>query len=106
MAENVLLKSIQISLPGMVVTGVTGGVIGSFIGGLPWIFLCGMVGALVGMIVWRLGGQRFSLFVVIGALIGAMGTTLLAGTDAALIGAATGGAMGGFFFVNLKMLRS
>ncbi|MBI3804518.1 MAG: hypothetical protein HY282_12235 [Nitrospirae bacterium] len=105
MSEKTFLKSLQGALPGMAVTGVTGGMIGSFIGGLFWILLTATVGALIGMVVWRLGGQRFFLFVVIGALLGGVAAILLNGTESGLIGAGAGGAMGGFIAVNLTMLH-
>lgn len=89
----------------MAVTGVVGGIIGSFVGGPVWIFGIALVGALLGMVVWRLGGRRFFLFVTIGALLGGPLAIYLNGMESALLGAATGGAMGGFLAVNLSMLR-
>lgn len=105
MSEKTFLKSLQAAVPGMAVTGVTGGMIGSFIGGIFWIVLAAAVGATIGMVVWRLGGQRFFLFVVIGALLGGILALMLNGTESGLIGAAAGGAMGGFIAVNMTMLH-
>ncbi len=104
MSAKTIAKSVQVALPGMAVTGLTGGMIGSFIGGLFWILLVGTIGALIGLVVWRLGGQRFFLFVVIGALLGGLLAFLISGTESGLMGAATGGAMGGFIAVNFTML--
>jgi hypothetical protein len=87
----------------MAVTGLTGGVIGSFIGGMAWIAGIGLIGAILGAVVWRLGGQRFFLCIVVGALLGSLAAFSLNGAESALLGAATGGAMGGFLGVNLKM---
>lgn len=90
----------------MAVTGITGGIIGSIIGGPLWIGGMALVGALLGMIVWRLGGQRFFLCIVIGAAFGGLLATYLNGTESALLGSAAGGAMGGFVGVNINMLTS
>jgi len=105
MSVKSIAQTLHHSFPGMLVTGVTGGLIGSFIGGPFWITLCALVGSLVGMIVWRLGGRRFFLFIVIGALLGGLLALLIAGPEHGLIGAATGGAMGGFIAVNFLMMR-
>lgn len=106
MAFKETAKSIQVSLPGMAVTGITGGIIGSFIGGPVWIIGMALVGAFLGTIVWRLGGQGFFLCIVIGAALGGLLATYLNGTESALLGSAAGGAMGGFLGVNLNMLTS
>ncbi|SRR5579884_834953 len=105
MSAKTVAKSLHEAFPGMAVTGVTGGLIGSFIGGPFWIGLAAMIGALIGMVVWRLGGRRFFLFIVIGALLGGLLALLIGGPEVGLIGAATGGAMGGFIAVNMTMLR-
>lgn len=89
----------------MLVTGITGGFVGSFLGGFLWILGMAMIGCLIGNIVWRLGGQHFFLYIVIGILLGSGLAAYLGGTDTALLGAGTGGAMGGFLAVNIKMLR-
>lgn len=99
-------KSLRVSLPGMAVTGITGGLIGSFIGGPAWIIGVALIGALVGAIVWRLGGQRFFLYIVIGAALGGLLATYLSGTESALLGSAVGGAMGGFLGVNFSLAAS
>lgn len=95
----------KVSFPGMVVTGITGGVIGSFMGGFIAIISMGLFGALIGNVVWALGGQRFFLLIVIGIFLGSGLAIYLSGMDAALLGAGAGGAMGGFISVNLNMLR-
>jgi hypothetical protein len=90
----------------MAVTGITGGIIGSFIGGPVWIVGMALVGALLGTVVWRLGGQRFFLCIVIGAALGGLLAAYLNGSESALLGSAAGGAMGGFLGVNINMLTS
>ncbi len=87
----------------MAVTGLTGGMIGSFIGGAVWIAGVGLIGATLGAIIWQMGGQRFFRCIVVGALLGSLLAFYLNGAESALLGAATGGAMGGFLGVNLKM---
>ena len=98
-------RSIRLSLPGMAVTGITGSVVGSFMGGLAWVLGMGMIGAVLGNIVWSMGGQRFFLFIVIGILLGSGLAVYISGIDAALLGAGTGGAIGGFVAVNASMLK-
>lgn len=103
--ENLNFKSMKVSLPGMAVTGITGGVVGVFMGGWLPIIVMALVGALIGNIVWAMGGQRFFLFIVIGIFLGSGLAILLGGMDAALLGAGTGGAIGGFVAVNMSMLK-
>ncbi|WDT74577.1 MAG: hypothetical protein MPW16_15095 [Candidatus Manganitrophus sp.] len=105
MSAKTVLNTLHTSFPGMLVTGVTGGLIGSFIGGPFWIILAATIGALIGMVVWCLGGRRFFIFIVVGALLGGLLALLIAGPEQGLIGAATGGAMGGFIAVNFLMMR-
>ncbi|MFQ5779933.1 MAG: hypothetical protein ACE5HN_03995 [Nitrospiria bacterium] len=105
MSTNRFIKSLRVSVPGMAVTGITGGVIGSFMGGAVPIIGMALIGALIGNVVWMLGGQRFFLFIVIGIFLGAGLAIYISGMEAALIGAGTGGAMGGFLAVNMSMLR-
>ncbi|MFQ5597754.1 MAG: hypothetical protein ACE5GK_06850 [Nitrospiria bacterium] len=106
MAAFLDIQAIRLSLPGMIVTGITGGVVGSFMGSVVWIFGMALLGAIIGNIVWRLGGQHFFLFIVIGILLGSGLAIYLGGIDAALLGAGAGGAMGGFIGVNIKMLQT
>ena len=105
MPTPINLKLMKVSLPGMAVTGITGAVIGAIMGG--WLPIIGMalLGALIGNIVWVMGGQRFFLFIVIGVFLGAGLAILIGGLDAALLGAGAGGAIGGFVAVNMSMLK-
>jgi len=95
----------KISFPGIAITGVIGGIIGSFMGGVISILIMGLLGAVIGNVVWALGGQRFFVLIAIGILLGSGLAIFLSGMDAALLGAGTGGAIGGFVSVNLNMLR-
>ncbi len=101
--QNINLR--KISIPGIAVTGITGGVIGSFMGGILPILLMGTFGAVIGNFVWALGEQRFFILIVVGILLGSGFAIYLGGMEAALLGAGTGGAIGGFISVNLNMLR-
>ncbi len=92
------------SLPGVAVTGLCGGIIGHFMGGLIWIFSMAIAGSLLGMVIWRMGGQRFFILVVIGVFLGGMLALYLSGKNSFLLGAAAGGAIGGFLGVNLHLL--
>ncbi len=95
----------KLSFPGLAITGVIGGLIGSFIGGITPILVMALAGALIGNVVWALGGQRFFVLISIGILLGSGLAIYISGLEAALLGAGTGGAIGGFVSVNLNMLR-
>lgn len=89
----------------MVITGITGAAVGFFMGSVGWMLVMAFLGAIVGAIVWRLGGQKFFLFVVVGILLGSGLAIYIDGMASALIGAGTGGAVGGFVGVNVRMLQ-
>ncbi len=89
----------------MVITGVTGAAVGFFMGNIGWVLVMAIVGAVLGAIVWRLGGQKFFLFVVVGVLLGSGLAIYIDGMTSALLGAGTGGAVGGFVGVNVRMLQ-
>jgi len=100
------MKATPASLFGAVVTGVTGAVIGSIIGGPLWIIVVAAIGVAIGVTVLRLGGGLFPLYITVGALFGCLLAVYLQGPDVALLGAAVGGAMGGFLAVNVRMFSS
>ena len=89
----------------MLITGVTGATVGFFMGSIGWILIMAFLGAILGAIVWRLGGQKFFLFVVIGVLLGSGLAFYIDGMASILLGAGTGGAVGGFVGVNVRMLQ-
>lgn len=95
----------KISIPGIAITGITGGIIGSFMGGILPIIGMAVLGAVIGNLVWALGEQRFFVLILVGIFLGAGLAIYLGGMDAALLGAGTGGAIGGFVSVNLNILR-
>ena len=99
-------KTTPAALFGAVVTGVTGAVIGSIIGGPPWAIGVAAIGVVIGVIVSRLGGGLFPRYITAGALSCGLLAVYLRGADVVLLGAAVGGAMGGFLAVNVRMFSS
>lgn len=99
------INLLQISIPGIAITGITGVIIGSFMGGIVPILLMGTFGALIGNCVWAMGEQRYFILIVVGILLGSGFAIYISGMEAALLGAGTGGAIGGFVSVNLNILR-
>ena len=97
------VKATPASLFAAVVTGVTGAAIGSIIGGPLLAVAVASVGVVIGVTVWRLGGGLFPLYITAGALSGCLLAVYLQGEEVALLGAAAGGAMGGFLAVNVRM---
>jgi hypothetical protein len=55
-------------------------------------------------VIGALGGRRFLISILIGALLGAGLTWVLVGAEKIAIGAGAGAAMGGFLGVQLSML--
>ncbi len=100
------MKTIPAWLFGAVVTGVTGAVIGAIIGGPLWIIAVAAIGVVIGVAVFRLGGGLFPLYITVSALLGCLLAVYLQGAEVALLGAAAGGAMGGFLAVNVRMFSS
>lgn len=105
MREKLFLKPFEISILGITVTGITGGIVGSFMGGPVFIIGMALIGAIIGNVVWMMGGQDFFLFIVVGIFFGSGLAIFLSGMESALIGAGTGGAIGGFVAVNKSMLE-
>jgi hypothetical protein len=69
------------------------------------MILMTFVGVILGAVIWRMGGQKFFLFVVVGVFVGSGLAIYLGGMSSALLGAGTGGAVGGFVAVNVRMLQ-
>jgi len=89
----------------MGMTGGIGGLIGSFLGRVIYVMIGVFFGILLGWVIGRMGGQRFSLFVAVGALLGSQLAIYLGGSSFGLLGAATGGSIGGFCYVNLSLFQ-
>ncbi len=88
---------------GLVVMGTVGVLIGMIMGGGLAPIAIG-VGLALGGVVGFLGGRRFLISILVGALLGAALAWLLAGLDRVWVGAGAGAAMGGFLGVQISML--
>ncbi len=64
----------------------------------------GGIGAVLGSIVGILGGRRFLISILVGAVLGGGLAWILAGVDRITYGAGAGAAMGGFLGVQISML--
>jgi hypothetical protein len=89
---------------GAVVFGIVGAAIGYYMNTTGSIWLAGVIGMLLGLCIGVLGGRRFFISIVCGALLGAGLFGFVSGGDAVPLGAGVGGAMGGFIGVQLGML--
>jgi len=89
---------------GATVFGVVGAAIGYYWGTTASLVIVSTVGVAFGFLIGLLGGRRFFVSIVCGALLGGGLAWFIAGTDAVTLGAASGGAMGGFLGVQLGML--
>jgi len=63
------------------------------------------VGAALGMVTAALGGRRFLLFIAVGASLGALLAIYVSGAEEVILGAATGGTIGGFSGVMVGAIR-
>lgn len=91
-------------LLGSVVFGVVGAAIGYYWGTRASLVVATVVGLVFGFLIGLLGGRRFFVSIVCGALLGAGLAWLVSGTSAMPLGAASGGAIGGFLGVQMGML--
>ncbi len=91
-------------LLGAAVFGVVGAAIGYYWGTGASLVVATAVGLVFGFLIGLLGGRRFFVSIVCGALLGAGLAWLVSGTSAIPLGAASGGAMGGFLGVQMGML--
>lgn len=91
-------------LLGAAVFGVVGAAIGYYWGTGVSLAVATAVGLVFGFLIGLLGGRRFFVSIVCGALLGAGLAWLVSGTSAMPLGAASGGAMGGFLGVQMGML--
>jgi len=89
---------------GAAVFGVVGAAIGYYWGTTASLVIASAVGVAFGFLIGLLGGRRFFVSIVCGALLGGGLAWLIAGMGAVPLGAASGGAMGGFLGVQLGML--
>lgn len=89
---------------GATVFGVVGAAIGYYWGTTASLVIASAVGVAFGFLIGLLGGRRFFVSIVCGALLGGGLAWFIAGTGAVPLGAASGGAVGGFLGVQLGML--
>src|SRR3989449_3612314 len=89
---------------GATVFGVVGAAIGYYWGTTASLVTASAVGVVFGFLIGLLGGRRFFVSIVCGAILGGGLAWLVSGTGAVPLGAASGGAVGGFLGVQLGML--
>ena len=89
---------------GAVVFGIVGAAIGYYWGTTASMAIATAVGLTFGFLIGLLGGRRFFISIVCGALFGGGLAGLVSGMAAVPLGAASGGAMGGFLGVQMGML--
>ena len=88
---------------GVAVMGTVGTLIGLIMGGGMMPVAIGL-GSVLGAVVGSLGGRRFLISILVGAVLGGALAWLVAGFDRISIGAGAGAAMGGFLGVQISML--
>lgn len=88
---------------GAAVMGTVGAMIGLLMGGGALPVSVG-VGIVLGTVVGALGGRRFLVSILVGALLGGGLAWALVGFEKVWVGAGAGAAMGGFLGVQLSSL--
>jgi len=88
---------------GVAVMGTVGTLIGLIMGGGMTPVAIGL-GSVLGAVVGFLGGRRFLISILVGAVLGGALAWLVAGFDRISVGAGAGAAMGGFLGVQISML--
>jgi hypothetical protein len=86
------------------VFGIVGAAIGYYLNTTGSILVATAIGLVFGFLIGLLGGRRFFVSIICGALIGGALAALIAGRQAIPLGAGAGGAIGGFIGVQLGML--
>ena len=89
---------------GAAVFGIVGAAIGYYFDATGAIPVAALIGLVFGFLIGTLGGRRFFTSIVSGALLGGGLFGLISGKQAMPLGAATGGAMGGFLGIQMGML--
>jgi hypothetical protein len=89
---------------GATVFGVTGTAIGYYLGTTASLVIASAIGVAFGSLIGLLGGRQFFISIVSGAILGGGLAWLVSGTGEVPLGAASGGAVGGFLGVQLGML--
>ncbi len=95
-------KIIDVSF-GLLVMGTVGVLIGLLMGGVFLYFASG-IGLALGFGIGLIGGRRFFIGILVGAVLGGALAWLVAGSHTMTIGAGAGAAMGGFLGTWVSML--
>jgi hypothetical protein len=88
---------------GMTIMGSTGLVIGIHLGGAVWVAVATILGLILGGFIAKLQARRFFISVLVGTALGGMLALWLGGSYALIIGAGSGGAIGGFVGINIEL---
>jgi hypothetical protein len=88
---------------GFVVMGTVGSLIGLLLGGT-FLYVATGMGIVLGVGIGLIGGRRFFIGVLVGAVLGGALAWLVSGADNTTIGAGAGAAMGGFLGTWISML--
>jgi hypothetical protein len=96
------LKVVDI-LFGAAVMGTVGTLIGFIMGGSIMPLASG-AGLVLGGVIGFMGGRRFLVSILVGALLGGVLAWFIAGPERISVGAGAGAAMGGFLGVQISML--
>lgn len=89
---------------GAIVFGTVGAAIGYYMNATASIPVGGIMGMVFGLFIGILGGRRFFISIVCGAVVVAGLFGLVSGREAVPLGAGVGGALGGFLGVQIGML--
>jgi hypothetical protein len=90
-------------LMGVMIMGTTGFVIGLNLGGSFLIAIATLLGVILGGFISIFNARRFFLTVLAGTVLGGILALILGGPYAFIIGAGSGGAIGGFIGINIEL---
>lgn len=90
-------------LLGIVIFGVTGGLIGFYLNHWLVIWVGVILGCVLGGFVGRLGARLFFISVLVGTLLGGLLGWLAGGIGVIPVTAGTGSAIGGFVGINIEL---
>lgn len=92
-------------LMGAAIMGATGAFIGIFLGSELVAWIGTVFGILIGGAISMIGGRIFFMSVLSGVALGWAIFAPFGGASMAIIGAGTGGAIGGFVGITIELLR-
>jgi len=98
-----ILKITTDLVMGVMIMGITGYIIGLNLGGPVFIAFTTLMGIILGGFVSTLKARRFFLSILSGTVLGGILAWMLGGPETVIIGAGTGGAMGGFIGINIEL---